>query len=175
MSFKEIHDWLNKQERMLDGRPIWRLVWSENLTEKRHGLFQDWYGSIFIREYRGIREARKYNYISERWILEKFNSCRAGDFSFSGDSAGSYEPVWVFETGNGDYLAPTFKAVQFIIEFARQNRVMTAAERQIWAQRAEDEEFKKCYEEIGATTSDPIASLLHTHDGVSYYAPKEKK
>lgn len=160
---------------MLDGRAIWRLVWSENITEKRKGTFQDWYGSIFVREYSGIREARKYNYISERWILEKFSPGKVDKYDISGDSGGSYEPFYVFESGSGEYLEPTYRTVQFIIQFARQSAVMTPAERQAWADKAEDEEFKKCYEEIGAATSDPIPSLLHTASGVSMHVKGEKK
>lgn len=175
MSLKPIHDWLNRQERFIDGKPLWRLIWSENITEKRFGKFQDFYGSIFIREYVGIREARKYNYVSERWILERFNPGKVDKYDISGDGGGSYEPLWVFESGKGDYLEPTLKAVQFLIEFARQDTRMTPAERQAWADKAEDEEFKKCYEEIGASTSDPIPSLLHTASGVSMHVKGEKK
>jgi len=173
-SLKEIHDWLNKQERMLDGRPIWRLVWSENLIEKREGEFSDWYGNIFIRSYYGIKEGRKYNYIHERWIVEKFVPCDVRKYSIIGDNGGTYEPLYVFETRNREFLMPTLKTTQFLVEFARSNVRSTPGENKAWAERAEDEEFKKCYEIVGAETSDPIASLIHTASGVSMHVVRPK-
>lgn len=154
---------------MLDGRPIWRLVWSDLMTEKRQGEFNDFYGDIFIRSYRGIREVRKYNYIKERWILEKFSPGQNPDIS--GDDGGSYEPFFVFESAKDDYLAPTLKVVEFIITMARQRVVSTPSERKAVVEKAEDEEVKQFLGELEDKGRSPIESLLHMREAVSLYVP----
>lgn len=63
---------LLEQFRVLDGRPIYRLVWSDDQYEVRKGKFSDFYGHIFLREVTAIRNIKKYWYIQEPcWIMEK--------------------------------------------------------------------------------------------------------
>lgn len=165
-----VHRWLKEQERMLDGRPIWRLVWSESLTEKRHGEFSDFYGNLFIRSYIGVREVRKYNYIKDRWIIEKF--VPGHNPEIQGDGGGSYEPFFVFESAKGEYLPPTLKVVQFIVDMARQRVVSTPSERKDMVQRAEDAEVAAFLGRLEDEGRSPIESLIHTREGVSLYVPK---
>jgi hypothetical protein len=64
---------LKAEYRVLDGRPIYQLVWSEDPLEKRMGTYTDWYGSIMIRqEHKCLREIKKYWYVKPPcWVLEK--------------------------------------------------------------------------------------------------------
>lgn len=94
-----------------DTLPLFRLVWSEGLTEKRHGTFEKWYGKIFISEETGIKEVKKYSWIKDRWILEVYlgnqkmiNDIKLGD---------GYEPVWVFNKDN-KYQKPWWPAVEYL-------------------------------------------------------------
>lgn len=60
--------------QILDGRPIYRVVWSWDQLEKRFSdKWTDWYGQILIRsEHKGVREIRKYWYMKTPcWVLEK--------------------------------------------------------------------------------------------------------
>lgn len=64
---------LKHEYRVLDGRPIYRIVWSDDQLEKRLGTFCDYYGSILIREeHKCLREVKKYWYLQKPcWVLEK--------------------------------------------------------------------------------------------------------
>jgi hypothetical protein len=66
------------------------------------------------------REVKKYNYIDSRYILEKWFP---PELSFNANVPesiqGSYEPFFVFEDKNGNYLDPTLKAIEFIILASR--------------------------------------------------------
>lgn len=67
-----INKYLKENFRVLDGRPIYRVVWSDYQLEKRRGNYKDYYGHIFIREYVAVREIKKYWYMNpHRWVLEK--------------------------------------------------------------------------------------------------------
>lgn len=105
-----------------DGRPFFRLSWSDSQTEKRFGTFREWLGSgknaIFLREYTGLEERRKYPDIRERWILEKLifpSSLGIHDWDLIN---GSYEPVWTFEGPNESYQKPEWWACEMICKIA---------------------------------------------------------
>lgn len=63
---------LARDYKVYDGRPLFRIVWSEFLYETRIGDFTDYYGSIIIREVHGVREVPKYKYFKAPcFVLEK--------------------------------------------------------------------------------------------------------
>lgn len=64
---------LAEEYRVLDGRAIYRIVWSDEQFEVRRGTFTDWYGHIMIRQEHNItREVKKYWYFDKpSWVLEK--------------------------------------------------------------------------------------------------------
>jgi hypothetical protein len=103
----------------ITGRVMYRLVWSDKIFEHRYGTYRDFTPSgLFIREVTETRLTRKYNYIKERWILEKWAPGNLTAHKETPDAInGDYIPVYVFETGKGDYLVPTMKVVQLILDF----------------------------------------------------------
>jgi hypothetical protein len=117
----EEHKDLNKFLRESYGKTVtgktnFRLVWSEDIFEKRLGEFNEFYGKIFLRTIKGIRELRKYNYIHNRYILEGWID---GDLSSNGEvpeaTHGDYAPIWVFEDNKNNPLTVTRKVLSFII------------------------------------------------------------
>jgi hypothetical protein len=100
----------------LDGKPRFRVVWSEDLTEKR--FFPEYHlyspGGIWLGIERNVvKEDKKYNYIKDRWIMEVYDPAqainpeiRAGDF---------YEPIFVFDK-KGQYLKPEWFAIEYIVK-----------------------------------------------------------
>lgn len=65
---------LKEKWQLLDGRPIYRIVWSPEQLEMRFSdKWTDWYGSILIRsEHKAVREIKKYWYLKQPcWVLEK--------------------------------------------------------------------------------------------------------
>ena len=113
--------WLAEQGRSLEGKVLYRLVWSEKIYENRFGTFCDYTSDgLFIREVKETRLTRKYNYIKDRYILEKF---APGNLTASVETPdainGDYIPVYVFEDKNGKYLPPTQKVLRFILGHMR--------------------------------------------------------
>ena len=105
---------VNVYGKSLDGRANYRLVWSDSQFETRVGDFSEYYGDIFVRNYKGAKEVPKYNYIKERWILEKLEYISNPEILTSNN--GTYEPIWVFQDKNGNYLDPIWRAVEFILD-----------------------------------------------------------
>ena len=92
------------------GRVKYRLVFSDDMLEKRFGHFEDWYGkSIFIREYIGVRETKKYNHLFHQYILEKLIYSPSKEII--GSENGHYECLYAFPKG----LPPIIKACVYVI------------------------------------------------------------
>jgi hypothetical protein len=110
---------LAKEYSLLGGPPLYRIVWSDTIMEHRHGTFRDYCGKIFLREVTETRLTRKYGYIHERWILEKW---APGELTRNretpGTEKGDYIPMYVFEDSKGNYLPPTMKSVEFMVAFS---------------------------------------------------------
>jgi hypothetical protein len=59
---KAINKMLEKNHgKAFNNKPWYRIAWSEGMTEKRIGAFNDFYGEIFLRQFVGLREVRKYD------------------------------------------------------------------------------------------------------------------
>lgn len=101
----------------IDGHKIFRLVWSEEIFENRHGTFREFTESgLFIREVTETRRVRKYNYIHNRWIFEMWAPGNLTKNRETPDAdSGDYVPVYVFESRDGNYLPPNEKVVRFLI------------------------------------------------------------
>jgi hypothetical protein len=110
---KELHD----KYQTLEFKPVYRLVWSEDTFENRLGTFREFTkAGLFIREVTEVRKVRKYNYIHNRWIFEIWAPGNITANPETPDAAGGdYVPVYVFESGQGLYLPPTRKVVEFLI------------------------------------------------------------
>lgn len=113
------HDLVTINNRLTDyygrditGMPFFRVVWSEGLLEKRVGHFEDFYGSIFLRAYDGLREVPKYSYIKNRHILEKLVFHKETKEILEKHS---YEPVYVFQDKNGKSLPVIWRACEALI------------------------------------------------------------
>ena len=124
---KELNKFLEKFGFTLDGKQIYRLVWSDSEFEWRKGVFREFLGEIFLRETIGIKEVRKYNYIHARWILERnfppefVNNSEIANPNY-------YEPIYVFQDRFGSYLEPTEKVLDFLIRAAENNTPATESE-----------------------------------------------
>jgi hypothetical protein len=142
--YKEINNWLKKQGRNPLGQPLLKLVWSDNEIESRYGHFTDFYGKIYLRDVTENRIVPKYNYISGRWVLEKWLPLTNKELPNSYDQ-GTYEPFWVFQDKQGNYLDVTMKVIQFFIGFTGQSSRANAHER---AQQMRDDDKKALDQEI---------------------------
>lgn len=101
----------------LFGQPNFRIVFSDDMTEKRFGVYREYYGKIFLREFTGIREVPKYSYLKgvnllERWIPP--------DLAYTSEipetAQGSYEPLFAFTGEDGSALPVVEEQVHRIIK-----------------------------------------------------------
>lgn len=149
------------------GEPMFRIVWSDDAREYRKGKYCDFYNDIFIRETVETRLTKKYDYIHERWILEKWAPPELTSHSELPLSyKGSYEPVWVFEDKKGEYVAPIQRAVDIIINMMNNPVHMTPEERRDMFQKMEDLEVLEFEDQI--EVSSPIENALHLRQAVGY-------
>lgn len=122
-----VNDYLKKKfGENFAGKQTWRLVWSPEQIEWRKGLFNDYYGSILIRSFTGTREVKKYTYLRDRWVLERwFPPEVAFNPEIPESCFGNYEPIYVFEDAKGEPLEPSFKSLDFIIKMAERPKKAT--------------------------------------------------
>lgn len=112
-----LNDRIGNEYMSIDGRRLFRIIWSESAFENRHGTFREFTESgLFIREVTETRRVRKYNYIHNRWIFEAW---APGNLTANRElpdaTNGDYVPVYVFENKRGEYLPPNEKVVRFLI------------------------------------------------------------
>jgi hypothetical protein len=84
-----------------------RLAWSTDLTEKR--LVPSGVGEELVAETRP-----KYNYFTDRWILERHHPTMEVGQEVVG--ADHYEIVWAFTIHGGQYFKPSFENVKRVID-----------------------------------------------------------
>ena len=96
----------------IDGRPNFRVVFSDTQYEKRYGTFEVYVGNIFLREETCLKEVPKYSYISGKHVLEQL---MYGDFPDQPFVTSSYEPLWTFQDANRNPLPPIWDAVEVIV------------------------------------------------------------
>lgn len=147
----------------VDGNPIYRLVWSNDMTEKRFGEFSDFYNDVFLRTVTETREVPKYSYIDDRWILEMLIL------------GTGYEPLFTFESAKGEFLHPTLKICLFLVEqnermrLDRPSPLSRAAELREQERVREDREVQDFMDQID---SSPIQNALHLREGIGYRGVK---
>ena len=95
-----------------DGQPNWRIVWSDDMTEKRLCDYDDNGTPLLTPE---IREVPKYTYAQHRYILERLIPVPAS-LMHELTTKVSYEPVWTFQNAAGDALPPNWEAAKFLID-----------------------------------------------------------
>lgn len=114
---EELNNRIGNEYMSIDGRRLFRIIWSESAFENRHGTFREFTESgLFIREVTETRRVRKYNYIHNRWIFEAW---APGNLTANRElpdaTNGDYVPVYVFENKRGEYLPPNEKVARFLI------------------------------------------------------------
>jgi hypothetical protein len=102
----------------ITGQPIWRIVWSEDQYEWRHGTYDDITESgLYLRTVTETRFVPKYRqWIRQKYVLERLVVIPEVS---SGDLPAhklSYEPIYPFSTNSGGYLPPRIDAAQFVID-----------------------------------------------------------
>jgi hypothetical protein len=150
--------------------PVWRIVWSEDAREQRKGTFTytDNSGN-FLKEEEGIREVKKYPYIKERYVLERVLPVPEMNRDQLVTPL-SYEPVFIFENKNREYLPPRWEVCHLVIEgimkVTAQRMGYTykepSSEEQLYEK---SERIKRIHEELFGNDTD-TTDLLGAKEGI---------
>lgn len=162
-SIDTINKRLAEQYRVLDGRPIYRIVWSADQLEMRRGKFSDFYGKIFIRERVEVREIKKYWYMTPpRWVLEKLVFTRNHTAlkemceELVRSQNGTYEPIFGFMANDNKAIPVVSRGVDLILHRLH-NPTITRESDDVETERLKELEEMKYFEEvIGEDSPSPL-------------------
>ena len=96
-----------------NGWPIWRIVFSDNQFEKRQTFFTDSGLQLLEPEVRLLPKYRQW--IQHKWVLERLTIVPEIHRDELPNQI-SYEPIYVFEDGQGNPLPPKWEATKFVID-----------------------------------------------------------
>lgn len=121
-NFNSVVDFINDELKIygsnIYGDPLFRVVFSDDQTERREGIYTDYHGDIYLRTVREIREVRKYPWIKEKWILERWADGKLAyhpSLIIEDSKDGVYVCVYVFQDKYRNYLPPLLKVCQIVI------------------------------------------------------------
>lgn len=102
----------------ITGLVIWRIVFSEEQIEKRYGTYDDFSpAGLYLRTVTEVREVPKYRqWIIEKYVLERLVAIPDINRDDLPTTKISYEPIFVFEDGKGNYLPPIFTVAKIVID-----------------------------------------------------------
>lgn len=153
------------------GMPIWRVVWAEDQFEKRK---VDCVSGIQL-SYPIVKELPKYEWIKERWILERLVLIPEVNQDELPASKLSYECIWKFEDANGNFLPPTVWACKFVIDtvYAALDKAGLAKyKEETETYETKRERVKTIEKELFGNETSVGDALAHKH-GIVVPGPKE--
>ncbi len=162
---------LSDQFGEVENRQNFRVVWSEDQLEKR---WTNYTNEGFELIHPEVRELPKYKqWVQNKYILEKLVVVpEVNDLT----TKLSYEPLWVFETPDGNPVRPTWMGVKFIVQ-AVLNNIENAGNYKKYKDPDEglktkeqlekkDDELKRLQEELFPNESD-VGDALAYREGIS--------
>lgn len=100
----------------VSGLGIFRVVWADEQMEHRKGYYEDFTPSgIFIRGVTEVRYTKKYDYLSEVYVLERLVIVPITNTDDLPAVKMSYEPLHAFRK-NTDAQPPSIAATQWLID-----------------------------------------------------------
>jgi hypothetical protein len=175
-----INKTLADRYKVFDGRPMFRLVWSEDQLEVRKGTFTDWYGQIMIRqEHMCVREVKKYWYFQAPcWVLEKLifmhSQSALDDLCLELVTArnGTYEPLYPFwHDGKKIHLPVVHDVVEYIIHAVHNPQKMTESDHRAIMEKEEKSEV----EYFEAELENDARSDLFVFENSSFVSLNQKR
>lgn len=146
-----------------NGRQIFRVVWSENVSETRESEFDCFAGDIYIGTSRSVRRTKKYSYLNDKWILEKlvYNPTH----EIKGSEFGNYEPIYVFQDGKGNFLPLNRRVVEIILDSLLNGSPWKKSDWESWDSKRRERE-EELFFSIIDNESNPFLSALHAGETV---------
>lgn len=95
------------------GKPMFRVVWAPEQTEKRLTKYTDSGVELLQPE---VRELPKYQWINDAYVLERLVLVPDVSKKELPTSHLSYEPLWVFIDAKGFPVPPVLQACKFVVD-----------------------------------------------------------
>ena len=127
------------------GKPNFRVVWAPDQREVQCGEFEEYYGSIFVREFVGAKEVKKYPWVGDKWILEKLLPNPSPDVINIG-SFYSYECVYVFQDKHQNWLPVEWPVCKIVINALISGQIMSPSDREskeLWEMKGEIDAYEE--------------------------------
>jgi len=156
-------------------RAMWRVVFSEDQYEKYRS---DVTPSGVQLLHSVVMTRPKYKqWIHRKYVLERLVAVPESQVEELAGIKTSYEPIWVFEDRNGNYLPPTFWAAKFVVDNVYASMGKKSLRKYIDEEAANPQEEKekriKQYEEM--LFGDESSLLLRTVTGEAIVVPQSYK
>lgn len=144
---------------IVTGKPIFRVVWSESEFETRWMDTTDSGIQLLHRELRVVPKYRQW--IQNKHLLERLVMVPEVNADDLPGQKISYESLFVFEKGNGEYLPPTLQICCFIIDniLAAQAHVKYMVDGTDSPDRGLMSRYKETNEEYFKKQSDRLKSI----------------
>ena len=178
MSNRETLEIINK--RLLDyygsesDLPNWRVSWSPDQWEHRHGYFEDrTTDGFFIRAVTETRWVPKYDYFAPKWILEFLREVTPDVQLEIPENKLSYECAYAFPYHKGEPLMPIWPALRVVIDQIHDRAGVTGPRYQDplsdpkIAAEVKEARLRELEEELFGDETD-VGDALAYHEGVGY-------
>lgn len=156
----------------LSGQPIWRIVWSDDQYEHRHGTYDDYTeGGIYLRTVTEVRYVPKYKqWIPHKYVLERLVLIPEVSSPELPATKMSYEPLYPFETDSGQYLPPKLEAAKFVINtvLAAQGKTSLAKYKDPMAGLNTEDYLEMKNQEINQLQADLFGNETDTGDAMAH-------
>jgi len=161
---ESINKSLSERFRVIDGRPIYRIVWSADQLETRIGKMREHYGDIFLREYWSTDKRPKYWYFKNPcWLLEKLvfikgvAALKEIVAELPECANGSYEPIFPFVDKNFKALPVSLPVVEIVVwKLQNPTKPLTPSQLDDLRVKLDDEEVEYFEEELGKDERAPL-------------------
>ena len=146
-------------------RPMFRIVWADDQTEKRAVEHLDSGIKLLFPE---VREVKKYSYLKGVHVLERLVIVPDEQQRELAGLKLSYEPLWVFVDASGNALFPKWEPTQLIIDTVMAAIGKTSLRKYTdpeLSEGANEERITKLHEELFGNETD-TGDALRYKEGV---------
>jgi hypothetical protein len=154
-----------------DGRPNFRIVWSEDEYDTVFGTYDIFEKGIYLRTETGFKKIHKYWYMRDQYIVERLMGVPVVNTKDLLVKA-SYEPIWGFRLPKSHI--PPWEAIKLVVDtlINTMHKARSMVEKykedpiNLNTKEAIEARVEKAKEEIFGGESDTASMALHRKEGV---------
>jgi hypothetical protein len=154
------------------GRPMFRIVWANDETEKRLMAFTDFGIELIHPE---VREVKKYPYLKDLYVLERLVVVPDINQHELPSQKLSYEPIWAYRDVNNNPLPPIWDVTKLIVDTLYAALGKKSLRNYIEPEEGKEDRIKKIQEELFGNETDVSDALAYKTGVVVPNTYKEDK